>query len=378
VLAATVAAALVGAAATIAGGAVGGGVDFRDFNPAKFPSSASITNPWLPTLPGSEYTYDGTSVVGKNRVVPHRIVSIVSDMTKLADGVRVTVVWDRDYLNGSLSESELALWAQDTSGNVWLLGEHPEEFAGGSRFTGAPDTWVSGASGAHAGVLMRAAPRPNTSSYVQGYAPAIQFKDMARVYATGQSICIPARCYSNVLEIEEWNAFAPAEGHQLKYHAPGVGIVKIGSLDSTDQEVTHLTSLTHLGTSAMAGVRTAVLQLDQRGFQVSADWRTTTPAQPIGTTQPLLGSAASAAKSRAAAPSTPPTSLAAAAARNPRNSPSSRATPPASSPPTTRSRTISSVATSPTTPSQARAPTSTSTWRTQTSIRSRSTAATGR
>ena len=326
VLAVAAAAALAASEMTLAGGAIRGGVDYRDFNPANFPASPSITNPWLPTIPGSQYVYDGTSVVGK-RLVPHRIVSIVSDMTKVIDGVRVNVVWDRDFLNGSLSESELAFWAQDNSGNVWLLGEHPEEFNTRHRFLGAPDTWVSGASGAHAGVLMRANPRPGTDSYVQGYAPAIQFKDMARVFATAQSICIPARCYSNVLEIEEWNAYAPAEGHQLKYHAPGVGIVKIGSLDSSDQEVMHLTSLTQLGADAMNKVRSAVLQLDRRGYQVSVDYRTTSPAQPLGTAQALTASPPSTPRNRTAASTTPPTSALPAAVRK---SPS-----PASSPPTT-------------------------------------------
>jgi hypothetical protein len=376
VLAATVAAALAGVSSTIAGGAIAGGADLGSFNPKRFPASPSITNQWLPTLPGTQFVYDGTSVAG-GRVVPHRIVSIVSDMTKVVDGVRVNVIWDRDYLSGSLSESELALWAQDNGANVWLLGEHPEEFRNG-RFTGAPDTWASGASGARAGVLMRANPRPSTDSYVQGYAPAIEFKDMARVFASGQNVCTPARCYSNVLEIEEWNAFAPAEGHQLKYHAPGVGIVKIGSLDSSDQEVMHLTSVTRLGTSAMNGVRSAVLQLDQRGFQVSADWRTTSPAQPLASVQPLSATPTSTSRSRTAAASTPPTSALPAAERNARIPSSTLPTPAGSSAPTVRSRTTPSDARSPSTPARSPAVTSTTTARDQTPMRSTSTRATGR
>jgi hypothetical protein len=377
VLAATIAAGAAGITSTIAGGAVGAGADLGSFNPKRFPATPSITNQWLPTIPGTQFVYDGTSVVGR-QVVPHRIVSIVSDLTKVVDGVRVNVIWDRDYLSGSLSESELALWAQDNGGNVWLLGEHPEEFRSG-RFTGAPDTWVSGASGAHAGVLMRANPRPNTDSYVQGYAPAIEFKDMARVFATGENICVPARCYSNVLEIEEWNAFAPAEGHQLKYHAPGVGIVKIGSLDSSDQEVMHLTSVTRLGASAMNGVRSAVLQLDQRGFQVSADWRTTTPAESLGTAaQPLNVSPASTSRNRADAASTKSTSSLPAAARSARMPASTLPTSPASNPPTTRSLTTPSDARSPATPARSPAATSTTTARDHTSMRSTSTRATGR
>lgn len=65
VLAATIAAAAAGITSTIAGGAIGGDVDYRDFNAKRFPAVPSITNPWLPTLPGTQFVYDGTSVTDK-------------------------------------------------------------------------------------------------------------------------------------------------------------------------------------------------------------------------------------------------------------------------------------------------------------------------
>jgi hypothetical protein len=373
VLAVGIATALAVSEMTLAGGAVNGGVDFRDFNPKKFSNSTSITNPWLPTLPGTQFVYEGQSLVG-NKLVPHRIVSIVTDLTKVIDGVRVLVIWDRDYVNGVLAESELAFWAQDNAGNVWLLGEYPEEYSPRGRFQGAPSTWISGAAGSRAGVLMRANPRTGTSSYVQGYAPAVQFKDMARVYATGQRVCIPLRCYSNVLVVEEWNAFAPEEGHQLKYHAPGVGIVKIGSLDSTDQEVLTLTSVTRLGSKAMDAVRAQVMQLDQRGYQVQpAVYGTTSRAQPLGSSQALGASPESTTKSRAAARLTPPVSSPSAATLSSRKPAASPSTPRGPSAPAVRSRTDSSVATSPTTAVKSPASTSTTTRRAQTSMRPTST-----
>src|SRR5438874_73533 len=158
----------------------------------------------------------------------------------------------------TLAASEMTLAGAGTHGGVGFRDFNPRPFPSPPSLTN---------------------PRPNTDSYVQGYAPAVEFKDMAKVFATGQNVCTPAKCYGNVLEIEEWNAFAPAEGHQLKYHAPGVGVVKIGSLDSSDQELLNLTSFTHLGASAMSSVRTQVRQLDQRGYQNSADYGTTSPAQ---------------------------------------------------------------------------------------------------
>ena len=62
-----------------------------------------------------------------------------------------------------LAEEELAFMAQDRDGNVWSLGEYPEEHADDGSIS-APRTWLHGKQGATAGVLMREDPRPNTSS----------------------------------------------------------------------------------------------------------------------------------------------------------------------------------------------------------------------
>ncbi|MCU1451595.1 MAG: hypothetical protein JWP02_3765 [Acidimicrobiales bacterium] len=267
---------------TLAGGVVGsGGVNFNDFRSVSFSNPTRITNRWFPLTPGTEFVLTGKSKQG-GRLVPHRLVSTVTDLTKVVNGVRALVLWERDYTDGTLAESELAFFAQDDSGNVWELGEYPEEYRAG-RFAGAPSTWVSGVAGARPGVTMRAAPLTGTSAYVQGYAPAIAFKDMGRVFATGQRTCVPVACYSNVLVVEEWNAYEPAEGHQLKYHAPGVGVVRVGAFDSTDQEALELTSLTHLGPAAMAAERAQVLQLDARAYKVApTPYGTTSPAQRLG------------------------------------------------------------------------------------------------
>ena len=42
------------------------------------------------------------------------------------------VVWERDYTEGEEVEAELAFFAQDNYGNVWHMGEYPEEYENGS------------------------------------------------------------------------------------------------------------------------------------------------------------------------------------------------------------------------------------------------------
>src|SRR3990170_3720292 len=69
---------------------------------------------------------------------------------------------------GQLVETELAFFAQDDDGNVWNLGEYPEEYENG-EFVGAPSTWIAGLAGAEAGVHMLAEPRQGTGYYLQGW-----------------------------------------------------------------------------------------------------------------------------------------------------------------------------------------------------------------
>ena len=44
-------------------------------------------------------------------------MTTVTDLSKVIDGVRTLVIWERDYTAGQLSEPELAFFAQDNAGN---------------------------------------------------------------------------------------------------------------------------------------------------------------------------------------------------------------------------------------------------------------------
>jgi hypothetical protein len=102
-----------------------------------------------------------------------------------------------------LVEEEPAFWAQDDFGNVWLFGEYPEEHEGTK--VSAPSTWLAGNRQAIAGILMRANPKPNTSTYKQGDAPAAEFLDLAKVFVVNQHTCVPVSCFDGVLVVDEWD-----------------------------------------------------------------------------------------------------------------------------------------------------------------------------
>jgi len=252
-----------------------------DYDPIRFSDPTRIDNRWYPLAPGTQFVYEGRSDRGHGRL-PHRVVFTVTDLVKVIDGVRTVVLWDQDINAGRLLEAELAFHAQDDDGNVWNMGEYPEEREDG-RVAGAPDTWIAGVAGASAGVLMRANPRLGTSSYRQGLVPAIEFGDQARVHATGRRDCVPLGCYDNVLVTDETNPYDPTDGHQRKYYARGIGNIRAAPAGGRESEVLVLVAVRRLGREAMAKVRAEALKLDRRAYRVrGAVYAHTPPAEPAG------------------------------------------------------------------------------------------------
>jgi hypothetical protein len=224
-----------------------------------------VSNKFLPLAPGLQYTLTGTTTAGK-----HEVIFTVTNVTKWVNHVRTVVLWDRDFKDGVLSEEELAFMAQDKDGNVWSLGEYPEEIDATTGARSAPRTWLAGHQGARPGVLMRVNPQPNTTPYLQGDAPAVGFLDKAQVSQVNQNVCVPVACYSGVLVVDEWAPNRqPADGHQFKYHAPGVGVVQIVGRNGTERETLQLTQRHTLNPAEMQAAMVRTLQLDLGAYGVA-------------------------------------------------------------------------------------------------------------
>jgi hypothetical protein len=256
----------------------------QDFQRAKFDkSSTHIDNNYLPLKPGSKLIYKGSAIPEDQKTrVKRRVVSTVTDLSKWIDGVRTLVIWEKDYTAGELGESEIAFFTQDKAGNVWLLGEYPEEYEN-RKVVDAP-TWISGRKGAHAGIAMLANPKVGSPDYAQGFAPPpVEFVDRARVYKKGQKTCVQVKCYKDVLVIEEFEKGVPGVFH-LKYYAPNVGLVKVGwrGANEEEKETLALVKRQQLSSKELANARKTALKLDNRAYKRSADvYGKTPPAKPL-------------------------------------------------------------------------------------------------
>ena len=255
--------------------------EFATFDRNKFSRSTNVDNKWFPLKPGMQYVYMGFTTEDTKRV-PHRFVMIVTDLTKVIDGVRTVVVWDVDFRNGNLAETELAFFAQDDDGNVWLMGEYPEEYEDG-KIAKVP-AWLAGIRNSKAGLAMPAEPERQRAAYAQGWAPAVNWTDRAKVDQMGQKDCVPAGCYEDVLVIAESSTEEGPEAEQLKYYAPGVGLARVGWRGKGErlQENLELVEFRQLSSEAIANARAKALELEQRAYKISKKvYGRTPPAEHI-------------------------------------------------------------------------------------------------
>src|SRR5215218_3216155 len=68
----------------------------QDFERARFDDPTNIDNRWLPLKPGTQFVYEGSAIVDEEGRQPRRVVTTVTDLTKVIDGVRTLVIREQD------------------------------------------------------------------------------------------------------------------------------------------------------------------------------------------------------------------------------------------------------------------------------------------
>ncbi len=254
--------------------------DFEDFNRANFTHPTVIDNKWHPFLPGTQFIYAGTTRED-GEDIPHRVVTTVTGLTKVIDGVPSLVEYVIDYSNDQPVEVELAFFAQDNQGNVWRMGEHPEAYDNGV-FVEAP-TWISGVQDAHAGISFPGDPKLGASSFSQGWAPAVTFTDRGQVAETGMQVCIPLGCFEDVVMIRE-SSKEEVNAYQIKYFAPGKYNVRVDWVGADQkQEILELVEIKTLSPEELAKLHEEALQVEKHAYEISKEVYGRTPPMALAT-----------------------------------------------------------------------------------------------
>jgi hypothetical protein len=178
----------------------------------------SVTNPFLPFVPGTKFTYkektNGGTEIGEVTVTNESIMIL---------GVKCTVVSDiLKNDKGDILESTLDWYAQDKDGNVWYFGEDTKEYVKG-KVSSTEGSWKAGVNGAQPGLVMPAKPIlgiPYRQEYLFNEA-----EDMGKVISTSETVTVPYGTFNNCILTEEWSPLEPGVVEQ-KYYATGIGNIK--------------------------------------------------------------------------------------------------------------------------------------------------------
>ncbi len=191
------------------------GSEPANLDPAEF--TTKIDNPYWPMAPGARWV----SREVENGVV-QRVVVTVTNRTKVVDGVTARVIHDVVSASGQPIEKTYDWYAQDSSGNVWYLGEDTKEYDHG-KVVSAQGSWEAGVGGAEAGVIMPADPTVG-QAYRQEYDKG-NAEDNASVTSVDAKAKVPFGSFDHVLQTRDVN---PLETNfvEHKSFARGVGPIE--------------------------------------------------------------------------------------------------------------------------------------------------------
>ena len=189
-----------------------------------FQNSAEIDNPYFTLIPGTLSIYEEDFDLQDDGSERNEI--LVTNKTKDILGITSRVLIDREFDNDLLTEEKLSYYAQDSEGNVWLLGETITEYeyneAGNLIDIDDSESWLAGEGQSLPGLIMTADPETG-AAYYQRFDIG-EAEDLAEVVESDLSLTVDGDDFENVVKIKEFSILEPDE-FDFKYYAPNVGLV---------------------------------------------------------------------------------------------------------------------------------------------------------
>jgi hypothetical protein len=237
------------------------------FDPANFVDPTLDTNPFHPLKPGLQWVRAGTTEVG-SRVVPHEIITTMTDVIRVIEGVKTIAMLDESTDSGEVSQVGMDYMALDKDGNVWILGGYTEDYQGGV-YTDIDSAYLGEGGGAAFGILSPRNVDANTPRWFIGSAPD-EKPSVGTVVEVGGSYCVAFGCFENIRVVQEGNVGAP--DNENKYYAPGVGVINNIPLDaSLHQDTFQLTNFVELSPEGLAEASQTVLDLEAHARTVAPE-----------------------------------------------------------------------------------------------------------
>lgn len=195
-------------------------------DPADF--TTRIDNRYWPMRPGTTWKYRETSAHSTAHI---RVT--VTDRTRMAGGVKARVVHDVARADGHLVENTFDLYAQDSGGSVWYLGENTKEYENGEVVSTA-GSWRYGVDGAQAGILLPAKPKPGCHYRQEQYAG--EAEDRGAILSTRESVTVPAGSFHDSLTTGDTTPLEP-KLLEHKWYAKNVGPVLAVAVSPKDERM---------------------------------------------------------------------------------------------------------------------------------------------
>lgn len=237
------------------------------FDPAIFVDPRLDTNPFHPLKPGLQWVRAGTTEVG-SRVVPHEIITTMTDVIRIIDGVPTIAMLDESTDSGEVSQVGMDYLALDKDGNVWILGGYTEEYEGGA-FTNIDSAYLGAGGGAEHGILSPAHVDMGTLRWFIGKAPD-EAASIGQPVRVGIRECVTFGCFDDVRVVMEGNIGAP--DNENKSYAPGVGVINNVPFDaSLHQDTFELINFLVLSPEGLAEASQTVLDLEKHARKVAKD-----------------------------------------------------------------------------------------------------------
>jgi hypothetical protein len=198
-----------------------------------FPNPTSITNPYWPLIPGTQFVFASSSDAGCEVELFTVTTNVKSDFQGKYAGMSAVEVHDQDWLSPScdgkyaLQEDTLDWHAQDRMGNVWYLGEASTAWDADQCPT-TEGSWVAGTHDAEAGIVMLASPKVG-NTYSQEYSADVA-EDFAKVLRTDMPVTIGMGAFDSCLETKEWSPLERGAVEHKFYCPEGGGNVLIEEL----------------------------------------------------------------------------------------------------------------------------------------------------